>query len=159
MSVSLALIIVMAVLYAAGVYAMTERSLSRILIGFLLMGNATNILLLIVSGAPGEAPIVTDGVDNGQMADSLPQALILTAIVITFGISALLLALIYRNWRVARQEHVTEDTAVPGADSHDDDESGQVSAQTHEDDEALHEAIDASDEHEDDEDDDTGRPA
>ena len=46
--VSLVLIIVMAVLFACGVYAMLERSLTRVLIGFLLLGNAANLLLLIV---------------------------------------------------------------------------------------------------------------
>ena len=44
MNVSLVLIVVMAVLFACGVYAMLERSLTRVLIGFLLLGNATNLL-------------------------------------------------------------------------------------------------------------------
>lgn len=56
MDVSLALIAIMAVLFACGVYAMLERSLTRVLIGFLLLGNATNLLLLIVMGVPGNAP-------------------------------------------------------------------------------------------------------
>ena len=56
MDVSLVLIVVMAVLFACGVYAMLERSLTRVLIGFLLLGNATNLLLLIVMGQPGVAP-------------------------------------------------------------------------------------------------------
>src|SRR5690606_33829141 len=56
MDISLTLIVVMAVLFAAGVYAMLERSLTRVLIGFLLLGNATNLLLLIAMGVPGNAP-------------------------------------------------------------------------------------------------------
>ncbi len=56
MNVSFVLIVVMAVLFACGVYAMLERSLTRVLIGFLLLGNATNLLLLIVMGEPGVAP-------------------------------------------------------------------------------------------------------
>lgn len=56
MDVSLTLIVIMAVLFACGVYAMLERSLTRVLIGFLLLGNATNLLLLIVMGVPGSAP-------------------------------------------------------------------------------------------------------
>lgn len=108
MSVSLVLIIVMAVLFACGVYAMLERSLTRVLIGFLLLGNAANLLLLIVMGQPGLAPFYDDGrTDPARMSDPLPQALALTAIVITFGISAFLLALIYRSWRLAREDEDT----------------------------------------------------
>jgi multicomponent Na+:H+ antiporter subunit C len=53
-SVSLVLVIVMAVLYACAVYLLLERSLTRVLIGFLLAGNATNLLLLIMAGRAGE---------------------------------------------------------------------------------------------------------
>ena len=57
MSVSLVLLVVMAVLYACGVYLLLERSMTRVLFGFLLVGNATNLLILIVAGRPGAAPI------------------------------------------------------------------------------------------------------
>mgnify|MGYP003787305577 CR=1 FL=1 len=53
MDVSLTLIIIMAILFACGVYAMLERSLTRVLIGFLLLGNATNLLPMIVMGVLG----------------------------------------------------------------------------------------------------------
>lgn len=108
MSVSLVLIIVMAVLFACGVYAMLERSLTRVLIGFLLLGNATNLLLLIVMGVPGNAPFF--GTD-GDLSDPLPQALTLTAIVITFAVSAFLLALIYRSWQLGQADTVEDDEA------------------------------------------------
>ena len=81
-------------LYAAGVY--------------LLLGNATNLLLLSAGGAPGLAPILGYA-DPEDMSDPLPQALILTAIVITFGIASFLLALIHRSWRLVRQEVVGVD--------------------------------------------------
>lgn len=110
MEVSLILVIVMAVLFAAGIYAMLERSLTRVLIGFLLLGNATNLLLLIVMGQPGIAPFVGDG-DPEHMSDPLPQALTLTAIVITFAVSAFLLALIYRSWQLGRADLVEDDAA------------------------------------------------
>ncbi|WP_261166594.1 Na(+)/H(+) antiporter subunit C [Microbacterium sp. Marseille-Q6965] len=106
MNVSLTLVLVMAVLYAAGVYAMLERSLTRVLIGFLLLGNATNLLLLIVMGFPGNAPFY--GGDEPQ-SDPLPQALALTAIVITFAVSAFLLALIYRSWQLGQADTVVDD--------------------------------------------------
>ena len=88
MQVSTVLIVVMAVLFACGVYAMLERSLTRVLIGFLLLGNATNLMLLISIGPPGYAPFFGGDVTPEQMSDPLPQALTLTAIVITVGVSA-----------------------------------------------------------------------
>ena len=95
-------------LYAAGVYLLLDRSLTRVLLGFVLMGNATNLLLLSTGGPAGLAPILGYS-DPGQVNDPLPQALILTAIVITFGVSAFLLAIIHRSWRLARNEAVGTD--------------------------------------------------
>ena len=108
MTVSGVLVVVMAVLFACGVYAMLERSLTRVLIGFLLLGNATNLLLLIVMGAPGAAPFVGSESPEG-FSDPLPQALTLTAIVITFAVSAFLLALIYRSWQLDQADTVADD--------------------------------------------------
>jgi multisubunit Na+/H+ antiporter MnhC subunit len=108
-SVSFVLIVVMAVLFACGVYAMLERSLTRVLIGFLLLGNAANLLLLIVMGRPALAPFYDGQTDSTEMSDPLPQALALTAIVITFGISAFLLALIYRSWQLGQADTVVDD--------------------------------------------------
>ena len=106
MDVSLTLIVIMAVLFAAGVYAMMERSLTRVLIGFLLLGNATNLLLLIVMGVPGSAPFYAE---EGAVSDTLPPALTLTAIVLTFAVSAFLLALIYRSWQLGQADTVEDD--------------------------------------------------
>jgi multicomponent Na+:H+ antiporter subunit C len=108
-TVSAVLIVVMAVLYAAGVYFLLERSMTRVLLGFLLVGNATNLLLLTMVGKVGSAPIVEDGVSAAEMTDPMPEALILTAIVITFGVSAFLMALIYRSWRLERDDDVDDD--------------------------------------------------
>ena len=71
-------------LYAAGVYLLLDRSLTRVLLGVLLLGNATNLLLLSAGGPAGLAPILGYA-EPDEMSDPLPQALILTAIVITFG--------------------------------------------------------------------------
>ena len=111
MNVSLVLIVVMAVLFACGVYAMLERSLTRVLIGFLLLGNAANLLLLIVMGEPGVAPFFGAAASPDEMSDPLPQALTLTAIVITFAVSAFLLALIYRSWQLGQADTVEDDEA------------------------------------------------
>jgi multicomponent Na+:H+ antiporter subunit C len=111
-------------LYTAGVYLLLDRSLTRVLLGFLLLGNATNLLLLSTVGLAGVAPILGLA-EPVEMTDPLPQALILTAIVITFGIAAFLLALIYRSWRLVRQEVVgvdEEDRRVAGRSGTDADE-------------------------------------
>ncbi|PZU44905.1 MAG: Na(+)/H(+) antiporter subunit C [Microbacterium sp.] len=108
MTVSLVLIVIMGALFAAGVYAMLERSLTRVLIGFLLLGNAANLFLLIVMGRPGLAPFYGA---EGETSDPLPQALTLTAIVITFAVSAFLLALIYRSWQLGQADTVEDDEA------------------------------------------------
>lgn len=119
MDVSLTLIVIMAVLFACGVYAMLERSLTRVLIGFLLLGNATNLLLLIVMGVPGNAPFYGA---EGDTSDPLPQALTLTAIVITFAVSAFLLALIYRSWQLGQADLVLDDEADIALRERTDDE-------------------------------------
>jgi multicomponent Na+:H+ antiporter subunit C len=108
MSVSVALLGAMAVLYACGVYLLLEKSVTRIIIGILLIGNATNLLLLSLSGVPGGPPIAGEGEPS---SDPLPQALILTAIVITFAVSAFLMALVYRSWRLAQEDRLERDEA------------------------------------------------
>jgi len=136
MNVSAVLIVIMAVLFACGVYAMLERSLTRVLIGFLLLGNAANLLLLIVMGEPGVAPFFGDpstesGGGTEDMSDPLPQALTLTAIVITFAVSAFLLALIYRSWQLGQADTVEDDTedlavrerGIDAEDTMDDDDA------------------------------------
>ena len=119
MTVSLALLAAMAVLYACGVYLLLERSMTRVILGVLLIGNATNLLLLLMSGPSGVAPIV-DGKEPGQYSDPVPQALILTAIVITFAVTAFLLALVYRSWRLGQKDELQvdeEDVALATRDT------------------------------------------
>jgi multicomponent Na+:H+ antiporter subunit C len=108
MTPTVVLPVVVGGLYTAGVYLLLDRSLTRVLLGFLLLGNATNLLLLSTGGVAGLAPILGVSAPE-EMSDPLPQALILTAIVITFGVSAFLLAVIYRSWRLVRQEVVEVD--------------------------------------------------
>ncbi|MDP9391499.1 MAG: Na(+)/H(+) antiporter subunit C [Actinomycetota bacterium] len=111
-------------LYAAGVYLLLDRSLTRVLLGFLLLGNATNLLLLSAGGPSGGAPI-RDITESDEMSDPLPQALILTAMVITFGVAAFLLAMIHRSWRLVHEEVVgtdEEDRRVAAGTAPDRDE-------------------------------------
>jgi multicomponent Na+:H+ antiporter subunit C len=111
----------MAVLFACGVYLLLERSLTRMLLGFLLLGNALNLLLLTMSGAAGKPPI---GKSAEDITDPLPQAFALTAIVITFAVSAFLLALIHRSWKLSRADEVEVDEAdvAIGRDREDGDD-------------------------------------
>lgn len=85
-------------LFAAAVYLILQGSFVRILFGFLVLSNAANILVLAMSGAPDKkaSPLVNF---DGPYVDPLPQALILTAIVIGFGTTAYLVFLLYRLFR------------------------------------------------------------
>lgn len=108
MTMSLLLVGAMVIMFAVGIYMMLDRSLTRILLGFMLVGNGANLLIFLMSGSFGSAPIV--GEDGNEISDPLPQAFILTAIVITFGVTAFVLALMYRSWRLSQeQEDSVED--------------------------------------------------
>lgn len=107
MSVNITLIILAGALVACGITLILERSLSRILIGFIMLSNGVNVLFILASGSPGRAPIVGDG--DGRMADPLPQAMVLTAIVIALGTTAFGLALAYRTWRLDGDDDVQDD--------------------------------------------------
>ncbi|WP_222192679.1 Na(+)/H(+) antiporter subunit C [Modestobacter italicus] len=108
MTPTIVLPVVIGGLYAAGVYLLLDRSLTRVILGFLLLGNATNLLLLSASGPSALAPIFGYA-EAEEMSDPLPQALVLTAIVITFGVTAFLLAMVQRSWQLVRQEVIEVD--------------------------------------------------
>ena len=84
-------------LFASGVYLMLSRNLIRVILGFLLAGHGVNLLLLS-TGSYGSPPIVGEATDGEQLADPIPQALILTSIVISLAVSTFLLAMAYRNY-------------------------------------------------------------
>ncbi|RFA09186.1 hypothetical protein B7R54_08075 [Subtercola boreus] len=137
MSASLTLVVLMAIMYGTGVYVMLEKSLTRILIGFLLVGNATNLLIFLMSGRAGDSPII-DGTTTGESAvDPVPQVLMLTAIVINFGVTAFILALIYRSWWLANLGDEGDDVTVDDEDVIDAEEAEVYHASLDEDDEAV----------------------
>ncbi len=91
--------LLVAVLFGAGLYLCFSRRLLRVLFGFLMISNAANLVLIAVSGDPTGKRAATVGADApAGMApvDPLPQALILTAIVIGFAVAAYLTVLVYR---------------------------------------------------------------
>ena len=149
MTASATLIVLMAVLYAVGITVMLERSLTRVLIGFMLVGNATNLLILLVSGPSGTAPILTGTSADDSMTDPVPQVLMLTAIVINFGITAFVLALIYRSWWLAQLGD--QGDAVPDQHTGDTEASTEATFDAVDlDDAALQKILADSDEHPDD---------
>ena len=91
-------------LFAAGTYLILQRMLSRIIVGLGLIAHGANLLLLGSGGSPGEPPIVGRA-QPSAMSDPLEQALVLTAIVITF-----LLTLAFRSWTEQGSDEVEDDT-------------------------------------------------
>jgi multicomponent Na+:H+ antiporter subunit C len=89
--------ILVGLLFGAAVFLILQASFVRILFGFILLSNAANLFVLAMSGPPEgkAAPVVRGG---GPFVDPLPQALILTAIVIGFGMIAYLVILLYRTF-------------------------------------------------------------
>lgn len=108
MTPNLVLCLLVGVLFASGVYLLLARSITRALIGLLLMGNGANILYLVASGRAGRAPIVTSA-DSSDVSDPLPQAMVLTAIVITLGMTAFILSMAHRAWQLGRSDVVHDD--------------------------------------------------
>jgi multicomponent Na+:H+ antiporter subunit C len=103
-------LILIGALTSAGVYLLLERNMTRMLLGLLLIGNAINLLILTVGSSSGNPPI-RGRTSNGETttADPLAQGMILTAIVISMGIAAFVLALTYRSFRLTTEEEVTND--------------------------------------------------
>jgi multicomponent Na+:H+ antiporter subunit C len=100
--------VVVAVLYAVGFYLLMQRSLMRVLIGVVVLGHGTNLLLQLAGGPPGRAPVLGLA-DPATFADPLPQALALTAVVITFALTTFLLALGYRSFVLVGHDEVQDD--------------------------------------------------
>lgn len=125
MTVSVVLAVIAGGLYALGCYLITQRSLLRIVFGFILLSHGANLALLTAGGPSGEPPLLP--VSAGGSADPLPQAMTLTAIVITFAMTMLLLALAYRSWTVFGNDAVQddpEDRRIHAEVEDHDDQSG-----------------------------------
>lgn len=135
MSVNLTLLTVMGALYACGIYLILERSLTRVLLGLMLLANATNLLILATGGYAGLAPMFSKDTDPREYNDPLPQALILTSIVISFAVTAFMLGIIYRTWVLARQDEIqddAEDRRVAETPSFDAEDDSTIPAETSE---------------------------
>ena len=107
----LLLAITVGALYAAGFYMILRRSLVRVIIGLALLSHAANMFLFTVGGLTrGKAPLLNgdEAEAASSYADPLPQALILTAIVIGFGVQAFALVLFKRVYQTVGSDDVDE---------------------------------------------------
>ena len=95
-----------AVLFAVGSYLLMERSLTRVALGVGVIGNGVNVLIIASGSDSGEAPIIGR---QGELTDPLPQALVLTAIVIGFALLTFLMTLAWRNWTITGNDEVEDD--------------------------------------------------
>ena len=91
--------ILVGVLFAIGVYLILTKTLLRIILGTSILGHGVNLLIITMGGLKKGGPPLL-GIKDLSYADSLPQALLLTAIVINFATTALFLVLSYRAYKV-----------------------------------------------------------
>jgi len=99
------------VLFAAGIYSILRRSLVKLLIGIILLSQSANLYIFIAGGlTPASPPLIQES--NQALiqpyADPLPQALILTAIVISFGVVAFFLVLLKRVYQVVQTDDLDD---------------------------------------------------
>lgn len=103
------LAIMIGVLYAAGIYLMLRRSLVKLIIGVILLGNGANLLIFLLGRiAKGSPPVIPEDskIFLEAYTDPLPQALILTAIVISFGLQAFAIVLVKRVFQVVKTDDI-----------------------------------------------------
>jgi multicomponent Na+:H+ antiporter subunit C len=108
MSPNLVLVLTAGLLFGTGVYLLLARSITRALLGIILLSNGANVLFLVAAGPAGGAPIV-GRTDEADMTDPLPHAMVLTAIVITMCMTAFILAMAHRSWQLSRTDVVADD--------------------------------------------------
>jgi len=109
------LAILIGVLYAAGIYMILRRSLVKLILGIIILGNGANLLIFllgrVVKGSPPIIPADSD-VFQTVYADPVPQALILTAIVISFGLQSFAIILVKRAYKVVKTDDLDEMNAI-----------------------------------------------
>lgn len=108
MTANVTLAVVAGILVAAGVYLLTERSLTRILVGVVVLSNGVNLLFLMAMG-PAANPPFAGLFEAVTMADPLPMAMVLTAIVITMAVSAFVVTMAYRSFQLHGHDEVSDD--------------------------------------------------
>ena len=95
--------IAVGLLFSAAFYMMLRRSIVKLVMGLIILSNAANLVIFTVAGMTRADPPFLDEATkqaSAGVADPLPQALILTAIVIAFGVLAFSVVLIHRAYKV-----------------------------------------------------------
>ena len=115
----LILAILVGILYAAGIYMILRRSLVKVIIGLIFLGYAANLLIFtigrITKGIPAFVPQDAERIAE-PFADPLPQALILTAIVIGFGVQAFAIVLFKRAYETIGTDDLDKMKTTDSAD-------------------------------------------
>lgn len=109
------LAIMIGVLYAAGIYMILRRSLVKLILGIIILGNGANLLIFLLGRiTKGHPPLIPGDlkVFEDAYADPIPQALILTAIVISFGLQSFAIILIKRAYKVVKTDDLDEMNAI-----------------------------------------------
>ena len=99
--------IVIGILFTCATYLMLSKSILRIIIGTGLLSHGAHLLILTMGGLKrGAVPLL--GENAASYVDPLPQALILTAIVISFGVTSFFLVLAYRSYQELGTDNMDE---------------------------------------------------
>lgn len=108
----LLLAVVIGTLFAGAIYMLLRRSVVKVILGLVMLSHGVNLLIFTMGDGVrrGAPPILDypDGLPNPGMADPVVQALILTAIVISFGITAFVMALAYRATQAVRSDDLDD---------------------------------------------------
>ena len=107
--------VVISVVFASGTFLLLQRDLTRVVVGIILVSNSA-VLFIIAAGLTRGVPPIYPLENPASVSDPLVQAMALTAIVITFGVSALLLSLVYRVYTA----HEAADGEERGGDERGD---------------------------------------
>ncbi|GAB1348187.1 Na+/H+ antiporter subunit C [Ignavibacteriales bacterium] len=105
------LAIVTGILTTVGIYMILRRSMVKMIIGLAFLGHAANLLIFTIGRiTQGKAAFIPEGMDSPfePFADPLPQALILTAIVIGFGVQAFLIVLFKQNYKAIQSDDLDD---------------------------------------------------
>lgn len=107
----LLIVILIGVLYGSGIYMMFRRSMVKLLIGLILLSNGANMLIFLLGDiTKGRPPVIPEDANIfiDMYADPVPQALILTAIVISFGLQSFSIILVKRVYIVTGSDDLDQ---------------------------------------------------
>jgi multicomponent Na+:H+ antiporter subunit C len=103
------LVLLSGTLVATGVYLLLTRSLIRIVFGVGLLANGVNLLIIATSGRSGSPAFIENGTVPADVTEPLPQAFVLTSVVISLALIAFLAALAWRSWTIDGVDEVEDD--------------------------------------------------